>query len=268
MNRLETTFSRARAAKEGVFMPFLVLGDPDPATSLLLAERLINAGADVLEFGFPFSDPPADGPVIQAADQRALRAGMTPPAAFELIAKVRAMTAAPIALLMYYNLILRHGVTAFYRRAKEVGVDAVLVADLPVEEAGPALEAARDAGIAPIFIASELTTPARLSAILGAAKGYLYVVAHIGVTGAKETVAGSLAGTVARLREKTALPLLAGFGISSPEQVRRVLAAGADGAIVGSALIAGIERQLGAGSEMLDAVEGLARAMKAATRAG
>ena len=266
MKRLEATLSGLRQRGEGAFMPFLVIGDPDLAATEALADRLIAAGSDILEFGFAFSDPPADGPVIQAADVRALAQGTTPADAFALLQRVRTRTEAPFTLLMYYNLILQFGVDAFYARCAEVGVDAVLVADLPVEEASPALAAAEAHGVAPIFIVSELTSVARLDAIRSSAKGYLYVVTHLGVTGERVSVAARLGELITRLRAGTDLPLLAGFGISAPAHVREVLDAGADGAIVGSALIRRIADHLGDTTAMLDAVGGLAAALKAATR--
>jgi tryptophan synthase alpha chain len=266
MSRLEDTFARLRASSQGAFMPFLVLGDPDQQTSLALGAAMIRAGADILEFGFPFSDPPADGPVIQAADQRALLADTTPAACFEMIDALRPKTEAPFALLLYYNLILRWGVDAFYHRAAQAGVDAVLVADLPVEEADAAVQAARKNGIAPIFIASELTPPARLDKILAAAAGYLYVVAHVGITGERAAIDSGLGPTLAALRSRTELPLLPGFGISTPEQVKSVRALGADGVIVGSALVREIERNLGEREAMIRAVEDRARELAAATK--
>ncbi len=267
MKRLQATLTRLKAANEGAFMPFLVIGDPDLETTEALADRLLAAGSDVLEFGFPFSDPPADGPVIQAADLRALEAGTTPELAFALLARLRQRTEAPFTLLMYYNLILQFGVEAFYQRCAEVGVDAVLVADLPVEEADRALAAAKAANVAPIFIVSELTSQERLTKVCASAAGYLYVVAHLGVTGERAEVATQLGELLTRLRAGTDLPLLAGFGISSGEHVRRVLADGADGAIVGSALIRKVDAHLGDHDAMLEAVGTLADSLKAATRA-
>lgn len=263
MTRLAATFTRLAAASEGAFVPFLVAGDPDQARSLDLARAVIRAGADILELGFAFSDPPADGPVIQAADVRALAKGANTRRSFELIEQVRAESDVPIALLVYYNLIMKHGVDAFYARCAASGVDAVLVADLPVEEAGPACDAARAHGVAPVFIATSLTPDARLSRVLARAEGYVYYVTHLGVTGARAHVDEGMAASIARVRHHTALPVLAGFGISSAEQVRRVLDAGADGAIVGSALISVLAEHL---DDPVPAVEAFSRQLKAATR--
>ena len=265
MNRITDTVRRLRARGEGAFMPFLVIGDPDLETSHRLVDALVEAGADILEFGFPFSDPPADGPVIQAADQRALRAGVTPEAAFRFLAQVQARHRIPVALLIYYNLVLQYGVDAFYARAKVCGVDGVLVADVPLEESRPCVQAARSAGVAPVFIATPLTTDERLAALSDVGGGYLYAVTRVGITGEQTDLEADLADALARYRAATALPVLAGFGISTPDHVRRVLAAGADGVICGSALVRRIEEPLGRPQEMVAAIYPLAAALKAAT---
>lgn len=226
------------AARKGrIFMPFSVIGDPGGDADLALAAAYVEAGADVLEFGFPFSDPPADGPVIQAADARALAAGMTPPAAFAFLDAVRARHGVPVVLLMYYNLILQYGLDAFYARAAAAGVQGVLVADLPLEHAGPAVAAARRHGVAPIFLATFLTPPARLARLADAGDGFVYVVAQLGVTGERGALDTELPRLLARLRAVTDLPLLAGFGIADGAHARAALDAGADGVIVGSALV-------------------------------
>lgn len=265
MNRIPSMVERLRARGEGALVPFLVLGDPDAETSLRLADRLVESGADMLELGFPFSDPPADGPVIQAADHRALAAGMTPPGAFEILAEIQSRHGIPVGLLVYYNLVLQFGVEAFYARCAEVGVDGVLVADLPLEESGEAVAAARAAGVAPVFIGSSLSSDARLVDVARVAEGYLYAVARIGVTGSEEGLGGQLAAEFARYRRAVPLPVLAGFGISTPEHVRQVLAAGADGAICGSALVRHVAANLGDVDAMLHATGELVGSLKAAT---
>ncbi|MCU0691654.1 MAG: tryptophan synthase subunit alpha, partial [Polyangiaceae bacterium] len=215
-SRIERCLHVLRQRQEGAFMPFLVVGDPDLETTLALSDALVRAGADLIEFGFPFSDPPADGPVIQAADERALASGTTPRLAFDLIGQVRARCETPIVLLMYYNLVLQYGVEAFYARAAEVGVDGILVADLPVEHARRASEAATCCGIDPIYIVSALTSDARAAKLSAAGRGFSYLVARIGITGVQDELSEALPGTIARLRRRVTLPLLAGFGISTP----------------------------------------------------
>lgn len=265
MNRITETVRRLAARGEGAFMPFLVIGDPDFTTCLRLTGELVEAGADILEFGFPFSDPPADGPVIQAADVRALDAGMTPPRAFEFLDEVKRRHDKPVALLMYFNLIMQYGVDAFYARAAKAGVDAVLVADVPVEASGELVNAARAAGVAPIFIGSRLTSDDRLRQVAEVADGYLYAVARVGITGEQTEVDDTLAETLSRLKAAVDVPVLAGFGISSPAHVRTVLAAGADGVICGSALVRRIAEHLGDEETMADSVRHLAAALKGAT---
>jgi tryptophan synthase alpha chain len=266
MNRITKTVRALNARGEGAFMPFLVIGDPTVEISLQLTGALVDAGADILEFGFAFSDPPADGPVIQAADERALAAGITPPKAFAFLDEVKRRWDKPVALLLYYNLLYQYGLDAFYARCAAAGVDAVLVADVPLEESGPLVEAAGRHGVAPVFIASELTSDARLAAVAEPAEGYLYAVARLGTTGEQREVDPKLAGTLARFKAGVALPVLAGFGISTPDHVRAVLAAGADGAIVGSALVRHIATHLDDSESMITAVREHARALKNATR--
>lgn len=249
-------------------MPYLVIGDPSFAQSRKLATALLAGGADMLEFGLAFSDPPADGPVIQAAGKRALAAGADTDRAFDYLTSVRAETTAPIALLVYYNLVLNTGVRNFYARAHRAGVDAILVADLPLEESAEAIAAATDHDIAPISIISELTTRARLEQLAKLGRGYLYLVARLGVTGQRDQLGADLTGLIARVREVTALPLLAGFGLSSPRHVREVIDGGADGAISGSAVVQRIADNLRDETRMLTEIERFAREMKEATRPG
>jgi tryptophan synthase alpha chain len=265
LERAEAALAGLRSKKEGAFMPFLVIGDPDPKTSMELSSALLRGGADLLELGLAFSDPPADGPVIQAAGKRALESGATTELAFEHISGIRSRTDKPIALLIYFNLVLQKGVGEFYRRAADAGVDAILVADMPVEEAGSVLEAAEKHRIAPIFIVSELTAEKRLELIAKHAQAYLYLVARLGVTGQRGSIDRGLKSVIERVRRRTALPVLAGFGLSKPEHVREVMAQGADGAIVGSAIVQRIEHNLDDKTRMIDAVESFAREMKSAT---
>jgi tryptophan synthase alpha chain len=265
-DRIAAMVQRLRERGERAFVPFVVLGDPDPDQSLQLVDALVEAGADMLELGFPFSDPPADGPVIQAADDRALAAGMTPPKAFELLAEIQRRHGIPVGLLIYYNLVLQYGVDAFYRRCAQVGVDGVLIADVPLEESAGCVAAARAHGVAPVFIGSTLSSDERLADIARVAGGYLYAVTRVGITGSEDELDAALAAELARFRRAVPLPILAGFGISTPAQVHQVLAAGADGAITGSALVRLIADHLDDPEAMLAAVTELATSLKAATR--
>ncbi len=223
---------------KALFVPFIVLGDPDKKRSIEIIRLLVGNGADALELGFPFSDPPADGPVIQAADARALSAGIRIDHCFEMLQEIRAFTDIPIGLLVYYNLILQRGVEKFYINCAESGVNSVLIADLPLEHAEEIVSIAKTHNIAPVFLVSEGTTKERLQKIVEIAEGYLYIVSYLGVTGIINAVyEESMAQVIERTRRLTKLPLFIGFGIHTPEQVRDAVTAGADGVIVGSAII-------------------------------
>ncbi|MBK8481116.1 MAG: tryptophan synthase subunit alpha [Proteobacteria bacterium] len=265
--RYAPLFERLRAAGEGAFVPFSVLGDPDPATSLEIVRTLVEAGADALELGLPFSDPVADGPTIQAADVRALAAGTRLQHAWALIRALRdEFPALPIGLLVYANLVERHGAPAFYATAAAAGVDSVLVADLPTLEAPPYVAAALAAGISPVLIATPSCSDTTLSEIARLGAAYTYVVARSGVTGADMTAPALDGRLLERLAAVQAAPALLGFGIAHPEHVRTALALGAAGAISGSAIVQRIERHLDAPSEMLRVLAAFVREMKAATR--
>lgn len=270
-NQLTEAIRACNAKGDGAFMPFFVLGDPDLETSHRVVDALVDGGADVLEFGFPFSDPPADGPVIQAADVRALKAGVTPAMCLQFIRDVRERHAQPIALLLYYNLILQHGVKRFFADAAAAGVSAVLVADVPLEESGPIQAAAAATGtICNVMIGSELSTDARLKQIAGVAGGFLYAVSRVGITGEQRDVASGLEAQLARFRAAVPLPTLVGFGISVPSHVAAAMKAGADGVISGSAVVRRVEA-LATGEQrdldaMADAITRFTREMKDATR--
>jgi len=258
MSRYASMFERLASRGEGAFGGFLMLGDPDFETSAALLDALVEGGSDMVEVGIPFSDPVADGPVIQAAAVRALAAGATPARCFALLAAFRARhPEVPVGILTYANLVVARGRDAFYAAAAQAGVDSVLVADVPVAEAGPFLAAAADRGVDPVLIAAPNTPEATLERIGRAGRGYTYCVARAGVTGADTEVRFDSA-LLGRLRALRAAPPVLGFGISRPEHVRQALDAGAAGAISGSAIVA-----LGAD---LDAVRAFAATMKAATR--
>ena len=234
MGRIESVF-----AKKGktAFIGFTVAGDPDKEISVRIAKALIDGGTDILEFGVPFSDPVADGPTIQRADDRALAAGTTPDTIFAIVREVRAYSEVPIVFLTYYNTIYRRGIDRFYREAHDAGVDGILVADMPVEESEEVVEIAQKYGIDPIFLVTQTTSDKRMDTIVRHARGYLYLVAVLGVTGARKTVAPEALALLHRVRKHTDLPLAIGFGISTPEHVKTCRDAGAEGVIVGSAIV-------------------------------
>ncbi|AFI90334.1 tryptophan synthase subunit alpha [Pectobacterium parmentieri] len=267
MERYQQLFTRLAEKKEGAFVPFVTLGDPSPEQSLKIIDTLIAAGADALELGVPFSDPLADGPTIQAANLRAFAAGVTPEQCFEMLATIRQKyPEIPIGLLMYANLVFSNGIDEFYQRCTEVGVDSVLVADVPVVESAPFRTAALRHGIAPIFICPPNADDELLREIASYGRGYTYLVSRAGVTGAEKRAQLPLNHLVAKLNEYHAAPPLQGFGISDPTQVRETLASGAAGAISGSAIVRIIEKNLNQPSLMLSELHTFVSEMKAATR--
>ncbi len=236
--RYARMFAQLDRVKQRAFIPFVMLGDPDRTRSLELVRTLAAAGADALELGLPFSDPIADGPVIQAAAIRALAAGVRRPDCWAIIRAIRAeFPELPIGLLVYANLVCHRDPDEFYRDAAAAGVDSVLVADLPVAESAPIAEVARARGIAPVFIAPPNADAARLRAIAAAGEGYTYVTSREGVTGADDRLRRDQSELFRQLRDYGAPPPILGFGISNPEQVRAALSMGAAGVICGSAIV-------------------------------
>lgn len=252
-----------RLGNQGAFGGFVMLGDPDLATSGEMLDALVEGGADMIEVGIPFSDPIADGPTIQAAADRALRNGATPGACLEILKSFRRRHPdVPVGVLTYANLVLARGRDAFYAACADAGVDSVLVADAPVLEAEPFANVARAHGIEPVLIAAPNTPPETLERIGKLCGGYTYCVARAGVTGAETEMKLNHGALFERLRGHGAPPPVLGFGISRPEQVRAALEAGAAGVISGSAIVKIIEQ--GGGP---DGVRALVSQMKAATRA-
>lgn len=223
---------------------YVTCGDPDLATTREIVLAAIKAGADVIELGVPFSDPVADGPVIQRASERALRQGTTLEQVLDLAAGIRRQSQAGMIVFSYLNPILRMGLANFAGAAQDAGLDGALVTDLPVEEAGGYLAEMRRKNLATVFLAAPTSTEARLKAIAKASTGFLYAVSRTGVTGARQTLEGDARQLVRRLRKHTKLPLAVGFGISTPQQFAAV-GEFADAAVVGSAIVQTIERNPG-----------------------
>lgn len=266
MNRYTETFAELKKKGEGAFIPFVVLGDPDFETSKKILEKLVHS-ADCLELGFPFSDPIADGKRIQAADERALRSGMSVEKCFELVSHVRKMyNGIPIGLLVYYNLAYSNGVEKFLAKAKAAGVDGILVADMPIEESTGFCTACRKERIEQIFIVAPTTGKKRMREILRKAGGFIYLVSVLGVTGERKEVESSTIELIGMVKKQSKLPVCVGFGISQPEQVKKIISAGADGAIVGSAVEAVIELNLADKNALVSAVDSFARELKGATK--
>ena len=268
MERYENLFAQLKDRKEGAFVPFVTLGDPSVEQSLNIIDTLIEAGADALELGIPFSDPLADGPTIQEATLRAFAAGVTPTQCFEMLALIRQKhPTIPIGLLMYANLVFSKGIDEFYAQCEKVGVDSVLVADVPVEESAPFRQAALRYNVAPIFICPPNADDDLLRQIASYGRGYTYLLSRAGVTGAENRAALPLHHLVEKLKEYNAAPPLQGFGISSPEQVTGAIEAGAAGAISGSAIVKLIEKNVANPGQMLTELKAFVTAMKAAARA-
>lgn len=259
-------FKRVKTKKEGAFVPFIVAGDPDFETSLEIVKTYVKNGADALEIGLAFSDPVADGPTVQAADIRALKSGITTKKGFEFIMKIREFTSIPIGLLVYYNLIYKMGIDEFYKTARESGVNAILAADLPPEEAEDAVFASEKYGVQQIFMVAQTTTNERLQKISEMCNGFLYVVAVMGVTGARKDLKISTVELVERVKSHSNLPIVVGFGISKPEHIKNVINSGGDGAIVASALLDIITENLHDKKMMLDKISIFCRELKAATK--
>ncbi|EOU9559462.1 tryptophan synthase subunit alpha [Cronobacter dublinensis] len=266
MERYQQLFDRLTARKEGAFVPFVTLGDPSPEGSLQIIDALVEGGADALELGIPFSDPLADGPTIQSAALRAFASGTTPDQCFEMLAAVRQKYPdLPIGLLMYANLVFSRGVDEFYARCAAVGVDSVLVADVPVEESAPFRQAAMRHNVAPIFICPPNADDDLLRQIASYGRGYTYLLSRAGVTGAENRAALPLNHLIDKLTEYHAAPPLQGFGISEPAQVKAAIEAGAAGAISGSAIVRIIEKNLNDRAAMLAALTTFVRELKAGT---
>jgi tryptophan synthase alpha chain len=236
MSRLKDTFARLKKDGKGGLIAYVTAGDPDPATSEQVLLAIARSGADVIEVGVPFSDPLADGPVIQRASERALAAGMTLRGALDLVRRLRMSVDTPIVLFTYANPVVRMEPQIFARSAAKAGVDGVLILDYPVEEAEPLREPIMDAGLDPIFLISPTTTDERIEKSNALGRGFLYLISRLGVTGMRDQMAKDVDGLVARVRQHSTLPIALGFGISSPEHVRRAWAV-ADAAVVGSALV-------------------------------
>jgi tryptophan synthase alpha chain len=240
MGPIGERFARRKAEGRPAFVAFLTAGDPSLDRTVEVAGQLNAAGGDVLELGVPFSDPLADGPVIQRASERALRRGVTLTAVLEAVRRIRAGSDLPLLLFSYYNPLLQHDLERLAGEAKEAGVDGVLVTDLPPEEAEAWLTAARAADLDTVFLAAPTSPPERLRRVAEVSRGFVYAISRTGVTGERQALSDDARPLVARLRALTDVPVALGFGISTPEQVREA-ARVADGVVVGSALVRFLE---------------------------
>lgn len=261
MSRIDGAFRRARDERRSALVAYLMAGDPDIRTTEALALACGRGGADVLELGVPFSDPIADGPEIQRAGQRALRAGTRPRAVLDLAGRLRARTEMPLVLMTYMNPIAAMGAPAFADRARDAGVDGVIVPDLSLEESGPLREALVDREVDPIPLVAPSTAEDRARAIAATARGFVYVVARYGTTGVRKDLPAELGPRLATLKRVSPFPLAVGFGVSGPDHVRALAALGADGIVVGSAIVGQVARDPGP-----EGVERLVRSLASGLR--
>jgi len=260
MSRIDAAFRELREQGRTGLVTYVTAGDPDLERSREILVRLARAGADILEVGVPFSDPLADGPVIQRATERAIAAGATLVKVLGIVSDVRSLVSTPIVIFTYANPILRMGLEEFVSRAKQAGVDGVLTLDVPPEESAQFREALSRARIDTIFLLSPTTSQERIRRAAALGTGFLYGISRLGVTGARDSVSDSARELATRVRAETAMPLALGFGLSRPEHVRAV-SEFADAAVVGSALVSVIAEH-GQSPGLFDEVERYVRWLK------
>lgn len=259
---LKEKFASLESKGEKALVLFVTAGDPSLEDLPAILEALEEGGADVIEVGIPFSDPIADGPTIQASDQRALDRGTTPYGALQALSK--ASISIPVVLMGYYNPVLRKGLTEFAERAAASGASGAIISDLTPEEAGPWKAASAKAGLDTVFLAAPTSTDHRLTQVCHASTGFVYAVSRTGVTGAKASVSEEVSHLVERIKKRTDLPVCVGFGISTPDQVRAVTES-ADGAVIGSWLVTLLDKEWQGGKGRAEIVRRI-KEMKAATR--
>jgi tryptophan synthase alpha chain len=269
VRRVGRAFANAKASRRAALVVFVEAGDPDLATTRRLLPALAESGADVVELGIPFSDPLADGPVIQRASERALASGTTLPAALALLAELRAARfAAPVVVFSYANPIFAMGEAEFAHRAAEAGADGVLVTDLPPEEGRGFASILKSARLDPVYLVAPTSPDERIRRAGSLSRGFLYIVSRAGITGTRTELPEGLAALIGRVREQVPrLPVAVGFGLSTPEQVRAV-AALADGVVVGSAVVTAMEEAVKGGRDPVEAGTDLVHRLAAATTKG
>ena len=253
-------FERLATEKRAALITYITAGDPTPARTPALVAALERGGADLIELGVPFSDPIADGPVIQRASDRALKAGASVKHVLEIARQIREKSEIPILLFSYLNPLLRYGFETLAHDAAAAGIDGVLLIDLSVEEASRLVPALRSAGLDTVFLASPTSTPERMKLVATYSSGFVYLVSRTGVTGEQQSLSNAVVPLIAAMRSYTELPLAVGFGISTPDQARQV-AALADGVVVGSAVVRVVEQ---AGDDVESKLEAYAASLAAA----
>lgn len=245
-------------------IPFFVIGDPDFEMSLAIIKAAIDAGADILELGIPFSDPIADGPTIQKADIRALGAGMNVKKGLEFIRRVKDYKDIPIGMLMYYNLVYQYGTKKFFSDFHGAGVNSVLIADLSIDDSDEIIEPAKSAGLDTVFMVTPNTDIERMKLIASKTTGFIYTVSVLGVTGSREKLSVTVEALVGKLKNLSAVPVCVGFGVSKAEHAAAIARAGADGVIIGSKLVQLIEANLDNREKTLSEISGFLSNIKSA----
>jgi len=266
MNRIDRTFMDLKRKKKKAFIPYITAGDPDLVTTENIVISLERSGADIVEVGIPFSDPIADGPVIQKAVQRSLSGGCTVDGVFDMVKRARKKVSLPIVFMTYYNIVYRRGIKKFVRQAVLSGADGLIVPDLPLDEAGELMKVASREGFCVIMLTSPTTSRERFGKIAAASKGFVYHVSLTGVTGIRNFVPEGLKRDLIRLGKISKKPLCVGFGVSGPERAAQI-AKLADGVIVGSALVNVVEKNLGKKKDIPRKVELFAEKIASAVHA-
>jgi len=264
MSRISQTFEYLHKIHERALIPYVTAGDPDLEMTKRLVREMVRRGGDIIEIGVPFSDPLADGPIIQRASQRALQRGTTLRKILQTVSELRHEVDVPLVLMTYYNLVFRYGEEAFVADALDAGVDGIIVPDLPPEEGQSLLELTTDTPLDMIFLAAPTSTSARLALISEASRGFVYYVSRLGTTGVRDQLADDLRLMLEQLRAATSKPIAVGFGVSTPEHVGLV-ADLADGVVVASAILKLME-DLEDRTDRLEHVGDFVAALKAATR--
>jgi tryptophan synthase alpha chain len=264
MSRISRTFEYLQKTHERALIPYVTAGDPDLEMTKRLVHEMVRRGGDIIEIGVPFSDPLADGPIIQRASQRALQGGTTLRKILQTVSELRHEVDVPLVLMTYYNPVLRYGEEAFVADALDAGVDGIIVPDLPPEEGQSLMEFTTDTPLEMIFLAAPTSTSARLALISEASRGFIYYVSRLGTTGVRDQLADDLRIMLEKVRASTSKPIAVGVGVSTPEHVRLV-AELADGVVVGSAILKLIE-DLEDRADRLEHVGDFVAVLKAATR--
>jgi tryptophan synthase alpha chain len=267
MHRIKNTFSRLMKRNETALIPYIMAGDPDLATTKNLILEIEKAGCDIVELGAPFSDPLADGPTIQKAAIRSLRNHTSVSDVLSLVADVRKESKIPLILMTYYNLIFTYGEERFVTDAVSAGLDGIILPDLPPEEAGTLIPPAKKAGLDTIFLLAPTSTDERVKLVCKVSQGFVYYVSLTGVTGARAGVQSSIKDSLKKIKQVTEKPVAVGFGISTPDQAAQVALWGADGVIVGSALVKVIEENIGS-PELIANAAAFVKALKEGVLAG